>query len=116
MPISDYDIGQGYEVIVLYADADTIALRYTREDSSGSQGYTVHVDNICVDVNLLALYNSLDAADGPRYEYPNSSYNLPVLAAGQRFGTARSETVVAIVDTGNFMDPRSSNEWWQVRS
>jgi hypothetical protein len=116
VPTSGYNIGQGYEVMVIYADADTIALRYTREDSSGSQGYTVHVDNVCVDVNLLALYNDLDAADGPRYKYPNSSYDLPVLAAGQRFGTARTETIVAIVDTGNFMDPRSSAEWWQVRS
>jgi hypothetical protein len=115
VPVSDYDIGEGKEAMVLFADADSIALRYTREDSSGSPGYTVHLDKICTDPNLLALYNSTDNPAGPRY-VPNPSYPLPALAAGQIFGTARgSEVVVAIVDTGTFMDPRSCNEWWQVR-
>ena len=116
VPISDYDIGQGMEVLVLFADQDTVALRYTREDSSGSQGYTVHVDNICTDPSLLALYDQLDAPNGPRYIYPNPSYNLPNMPAGYPFGTARdTEIVVAISDTGAFQDPRSCNEWWQVR-
>ncbi|NLF00431.1 MAG: hypothetical protein GX601_05565 [Anaerolineales bacterium] len=67
VPISGYDIGGGMEVIVLFADADTVALRYTREDSSGSSGYTLHVSGICTDPALLALYNALDAPSGPRY-------------------------------------------------
>jgi len=100
---------------VLFADEDTIALRYTREDSSGALGYTLHVDKICVDPNLLALYNSLDDPNGPRYEYPNHSYKLPNLPAGKVFGTARgAEVVVAIADTGMFMDPRSKHEWWRI--
>ena len=119
VPTSAYGIGEGMEVLVLFADESTIALRYTREDSSASQGYTLHVDNICTDPNLLALYNALDDPDGPRYEYHESrsyAYDLPTLAAGQPFGTARgTEVVVAIVDTGQFMDPRSCNEWWQIR-
>ena len=119
VPASGYDIGGGsspYEVLVIFADEDSIALRYTREDSSGSAGYTVHVDHICVDPNLLALYDALDDPDGPRYDYPNDSYDLPNLRAGQPFGTARGgEIVVAIVDSGAFMDPRSCNEWWQAR-
>jgi hypothetical protein len=65
---------------------------------------------------LLALYNSLDDPDGPRYWFPNPSYDLPNLPAGHPFGTARGDgIVVAIVDSGGFMDPRSCNEWWQVR-
>ena len=121
VPASAYDIGQGYEVIVLYADERRVALRYVREDSAGAQGYTVHLDGLCTDPNLLALYTGLDAAAGPRYVYrpPNQrpySYLLPVLPAGKPLGVARgSEVVVAIVDTGNFMDPRSCNEWWQIR-
>ncbi len=121
VPTSDYDIGEGYEVIVLHADEHRVALRYAREDSAGAVGYTVHVDGLCTDPNLLALYRQLDAANGPRYVYrpPEQrpySYALPVLPAGQPIGVARGiEVVVAIVDTGSFMDPRSCNEWWQIR-
>jgi hypothetical protein len=116
VPASGYGIGGGMEVLILFADEDSITLRYTREDSSAPPGYTVHVDNICTDPNLLALYNALDVSTGPRYQYPNAAYNLPNLPAGKPFGTARGgEIVVAIVDTGTFLDPRSCNEWWQVR-
>ena len=118
VPQSGYSIGgdPAMEVLVLFADEDTVALRYTREDSSGAQGYTVHVDNICTDPNLLALYNQLDDSGGPRHMYPNPSYDLPNLPEGHRFGTARStEIVVAIADTGTIQDARSCNEWWQIR-
>jgi hypothetical protein len=116
VPASGYDIGGGMEVLVLFADHDTVALRYTREDSSAPPGYTIHIDNICTDPNLLALYNTLDDPSGPRYQYPNASYGLPNLYAGQSFGVARtSEVVVAIADTGSFQDPRSLDEWWQIR-
>ena len=121
VPVSDYDIGQGYEVIILYADERRVTLRYTREDSAGAQGYTVHVDGLCTDPSLLTLYLELDAAAGPRYVYrpPNLrpyAYPLSVLPVGKPLGVARaSEVVVAVVDTGNYMDPRSCNEWWQIR-
>lgn len=114
-PVSGYDIGGGQEVIVLFADADTVTLHYTREDSAAT-GYTLHLDQICTDPNLLNLYNALDAATGPRYQYPNVHYQLPTLAAGQTFGTTSTlHMVVAIADTGAFQDPRSCDEWWQIR-
>lgn len=119
VPTSGYDIGGGMEVIVLFADEDTVTLKYTREDTAAT-GYTVHVDNICTDPNLLALYQSLDDPTGLRYVYAVGrpyAYDLPILPAGQPFGTARgNEIVVAIVDTGTFQDPRSCNEWWQERT
>ncbi len=116
VPISGYDIGHGMEVLVLFADQDSIALRYTREDSSAPPGFTLHIDGICTDPNLLALYAQLDDPGGPRYVYPNTSYDLPVLYAGQPLGTARgSQIIVAIADTGTFQDPRSCNEWWRIR-
>jgi hypothetical protein len=115
-PVSGYDIGAGMEVIVLFADADTITLHYTREDSA-AVGYTIHIDQICTDPTLLNLYNSLDDPDGPRYDYPSSGYSLPTLPAGKAFGTTSMQNmVVAIVDTGAFLDPRSCNEWWKIRS
>ena len=109
------------EVLVLYADENTVTLRYTRDDSSAPAGYTLHIDNICTDANLLALYNLLDDPDGARYVYrpPGQrpyTYPLPNLAESQLLGTGRGgEMVAAIADTGSFQDPRSMNEWWQIR-
>jgi hypothetical protein len=123
VPHSGYSIGgdPAMEVLVLYADEDTVTLRYTRDDSSAPAGYTLHIDNICTDPNLLALYNQLDKPDGPRYDYrpPGQrpyTYPLPNLAESQLLGTGRGgEVVAAIADTGSFQDPRSMNEWWQIR-
>jgi hypothetical protein len=123
VPQSGYDIG-GYpqmEVLVLFADEDTVTLRHTRDDSSAPPGYTVHIDNMCTDPNLLTLYYQLDDASGPRYVYklPEErpySYPLPNLLERQTIGTASSaEIVVAVADTGSFQDPRSLNKWWQIR-
>lgn len=121
VPSSGYDIGGGMEVLVLYADKNSVTLRYTREDSSGAAGYSVFIDNICTDPNLLALYQRRDDPSGPRYKYVSPEnrphiYDLPNLPAGQALGTViEREIVVAISDTGRFWDPRSCNEWWQIR-
>ncbi len=120
VPHSDYDIGgdpgNHMEVIVIFADQDTIALHYTREDTS-AVGYTVHVTNICTDPNLLAHYNAHEQAG--RYvcrSRGSGGYNLVTLPENQVFGTARGdEIVVAITDVGNFQDPRSCSGWWQIR-
>jgi hypothetical protein len=105
--------------VVIFADADSITLHFTREDSAAA-GYTMHIDNICVDPNLLSLYNSLDNNTRNTFHPPardgDLEYNLAGLTQGQTFGTARgTEIRVAIVDTGAFMDPRSRDEWWQIR-
>ncbi len=93
----------GYVALVLYAEPNRITLKYTREDNV-VRGYTVHVENVCVDPNLLALYNALNAARSPQ---------LPALRNSQPFGTARTgEIAVAVRDCGNFMDPRSRKDWW----
>jgi hypothetical protein len=103
VPASGYDVG-GYEVLVLYASAERITLKYTREDSV-ARGYALHVENVCVEPRLLALYQSWNAA---------GRGHLPALRAGQPFGRARDDEIgVAIRDTGAFMDPRSRNDWWQ---
>lgn len=100
-------------MMVIYADANNIALKYTVEDTAVT-GYTVHIRNITVDTNLLALYNSLNNSARDTFMFRGSQhYNLPYLASGQAIGFATgNEIVVAIVDTGSFMDPRSCNEWW----
>lgn len=114
-PTSYYEIafvgGVHYQAFVMYADADTVALHYSAEDTVVN-GYTVHIDNICTDPNLLALYNSLDGGGtGPRYN--NTSFNMPYVGLGQAIGTARDNLVrVKIVDTGSTLDPRGCWNLW----
>jgi LysM repeat protein len=106
VPDADYEIGQGYAVLVLYASTKRITLKYTGEDSVVN-GYTIHVDGICVEPGLLALYKRMNS---------EGRGHLPALRAGQPFGRARdTEIQVAIRDTGRFMDPRVRKDWWQGR-
>jgi hypothetical protein len=104
VPSAGYDIGQGYQVLVLYADANRITLKYTGEDSVVN-GYTIHVEGICVEPRLLALYDKMNA-EGRK--------QLPALKAYQPFGRAAGyEIQVCLRDTGRFMDPRVRKDWWR---
>ncbi len=109
VPSSGYAIGtlaDGYEVLVLYAALDRITLKYTREDNV-VRGYTLHVENVCVEPSLLSLYQERDAA---------GRGTLPALHPGQAFGRAKGDAIgVAIRDNGTFMDPRSRKDWWRGR-
>jgi len=103
LPDSGYDIGDSYEALVLYAAEDRITLKYTLDDNVVI-GYTIHIENVCVEPRLLALYRTWN--DAGRGE-------LPALRGGQPFGRARAgEIRVAIRDTGTFLDPRSRWDWW----
>jgi hypothetical protein len=104
VPNSGYDIGGGNDVMVLYATDNRITLKYSREDNVVG-GYTIHIEDVCVDPALVALYDSLNAA---------GRAELPALPGGQAFGRALgSEIKVSIRDAGNFLDPRSRKDWWQ---
>jgi len=104
VPDSGYDIGQGFEVLVIHAAAGRVTLSYTRSDNV-VRGYVLHVTGVCVEPRLLALYERLDAAGRTR---------LPALRTGEAFGTAAADAVrMAIRDTGTFMDPRSRKDWWR---
>ncbi|HXF63099.1 MAG TPA: hypothetical protein VNK95_15850 [Caldilineaceae bacterium] len=88
---------------VLFAEETRLTLAYTRDDSP-AYGYVIHLENVCVDPNLLALYRSLHQA---------GRTSLPALRAGDPIGSARSDVIqVAVRDTGSFMDPRSRKDWW----
>jgi hypothetical protein len=106
VPDSGYTIGSGYEVLVLYASIERITLKYTRDDNVIS-GYTLHVENVCVDPSLMALYQESNSTGRGQ---------LPALRPGQAFGRARGPEIgVAIRDNGTFLDPRSRNDWWRGR-
>jgi len=97
------DVGEGYKALVLYASAQRLTLKYTREDNVIA-GYTLHVENVDVDPILLALYQRLNN---------EGRHELPALRAGQAFGRASGDRVgLTIRDTGAFMDPRSRKDWW----
>jgi len=97
-------IAGDYKASVLYASSDRLTLKYTSEDNM-IFGYGLHLENICVDANLLALYQQLNSA---------GRYQLPALRAGQAIGRARSDHVGVVVrDTGAFMDPRLHYDWWR---
>lgn len=103
-PDSPRTIGSGYEALVLYATADRITIKFTREDNVVS-GYTLHVEGICIEPNLLAHYTALDRA---------RRAELPALRGGQPFGRAQGGVVrVAIRDNGQFLDPRGRPHWWR---
>ena len=89
---------------MLYAESNRITLGYTREDSVAN-GDAVHLENVCVDPNLLALYQSSNAT-GRAF--------LPALREDEVLGTAGSgQVLVAVRDRGVFFDPRSRLDWRQ---
>ena len=104
VPDSGYTIGGGYEVLVLYAREERITLKYTGEDNVVF-GYTIHLENICIEPDLLALYQTWNEA---------GRSELPALMSGQAIGRAYGQEIgVSIRDTGAFLDPRTRKDWWQ---
>lgn len=104
LPHSGYEIGSGYHALILYADRNRMTLKYTRDDNV-VHGYTIHMENICVEPTLLAAYGTLNAAGRAQ---------LPALSEGVPLGRAMgAEVLIAIRDSGRFMDPRSRKDWWR---
>lgn len=103
VPSSGYTIGGGYQVLVLYASQDRLTIKYTREDTIVG-GYGIHLENICADPDLLALYQASNAA---------GRYQLPALRAGQALGRARSNFIGVVMRDTGFLDPRWRYDWWQ---
>ncbi|MEZ4862951.1 MAG: CAP domain-containing protein [Caldilineaceae bacterium] len=96
--------GAAYLTAVLYAEPTRITLAYTR-DGFVAHGYTVHMEQLCVDPTLVALYQQAENA---------GRWQLPAIRREQPVGTAYgAEVLVAIRDRGAFLDPRSRKDWWQ---
>jgi hypothetical protein len=104
VPNSGFDLGEGYEALVLYASPSQITLKFNRIDSVVT-GYTLHLEDICVDPALLDLYLAMNAEGRGR---------LPALRAGQAFARAhRSDFGIATRFFGAWYDPRDCAMWWR---
>ena len=104
VPESGYNLGEGYNAMVLYADSERITLAYSRDDNP-VRGYVLYLEGVAVDANLLALYQQSDKL---------GRGELPGLRTGQAFGrTISTDLKFAIRDAGGFMDPRSRKDWWR---
>ncbi len=108
---SGYNVIDGYEAYVLYANETSITVSYLNNDrvvGDNGNGYALHYDEICVDPNLLSLYRSLNS---------QGRKDLPVLSGKQVLGNAKtSEIIVSMRDSGEFMDPRSDAWWLGIQS
>lgn len=104
VPNAGYTIGEGMQVLMLYATSERVTLKYTREDNV-VDGYTLQIEGICVDPELQQAYQARDTSDRRQ---------LVALAAGSPIGRARGDEIkVAIRDKGRFMDPRTEKDWWR---
>lgn len=108
--IAGTETSGGYTATILFADANSVTIKYTLQDDVVSH-YTVHLDNICTDPNLLTLYNQLDAQ---KYQNSTVRYKLPIVKGKQIIGTAKGDDVrVTIRNSGEFIDPRLKNSFWR---
>lgn len=97
--------GGGAIALVLFADERELTLGYSRHDDVGA-GYVIHLLNLCVDPNLVALYRA-QLNNGRR-----ATGHLPAVRDAQPVGTATGPLIVAVRDRGAFLDPRSRKDWW----
>jgi hypothetical protein len=95
--------GGGFKALVLYAEPIRITLSYTRDDTV-AHGYVVHLEDLCVDPNLVMLYRHSNGA---------GRGTLPALREGEVLGVAAGALGVAVRDRGTFADPRSHKDWWR---
>jgi uncharacterized protein YraI len=103
LPAGGSDMGEGRRALVLYASPERITVKYSPDDNVVS-GYTVHIENVCVEPGLLALYEQMNEAGRGA---------LPGLRPGEPLGRATgSELGVVVRDNGSFLDPRSRKDWW----
>lgn len=103
-PKAGRSIGGGNVLMLIFATQTTATFVHGEGDNP-QDGYFLHIDNLCVDPNLLDAYKREDAA-GRR--------SMPVIATGQIFGYGNGSDVrIAIRDSGDWMDPRARKDWWQ---
>ncbi|KKQ38908.1 MAG: hypothetical protein US54_C0001G0033 [Candidatus Roizmanbacteria bacterium GW2011_GWA2_37_7] len=125
MPGTGYDIGGGYEAMVVFAASDRVTLHIGRHEyftgtktcASGqicSGGYWIYVKNICVDQQIQNAYNKAKGAQ----EAAGADLNpiqLPMVLPGHILGKASGSSVlVGVRDNGPFISIFKPDYWGGV--
>lgn len=106
VPVSGRGLSGGYEIVVIYAEEDVLTIKYTEHDNVVI-GYTIQFQNIETDPQLLERYKATE-------ECQNGIRVLPAYREGEIIGKAAGDVlIVAVRDTGAWMDPRWEDHWWQ---
>lgn len=103
MPSRGPKIRDQFIGMVLYAEPNRITFVYLSADTP-AQGYLVHVEDVAIAPELVALYRKLNSEGRKR---------LPALRNGEVFGVVDKGMIkIAMRDTGSFLDPRACKDWW----
>ncbi|QQS44494.1 hypothetical protein IPM65_02760 [Candidatus Roizmanbacteria bacterium] len=128
VPSTGYDIGGGYEAMVVFATADRVTIHIGRHEyfvGSGqnncnggtcSGGYWIYVKGICVDKQIQQAYNNVKAAQQSAGADKNP-IQLPMVRPGQILGKATGTSViVGVRDNGPFITTSKPVYWEGVPS
>jgi hypothetical protein len=118
-PTTGYDVGGGYEAMVVFADANRITLHVGIHEYMDGQdarlgvcptgpdgckgGYWIYVSGIAVDSDIIAAYNEKKGVQQGSNLSNNISdrIELPIIKPGRRLGASQgSGVVVAVRDSG----------------
>ncbi len=126
VPATGYDIGGGYEAMVVFAESDRVTLHIGRHEyfvgsdenncNGGrcSGGYWIYVKGICVDQKILDAYNNVKSIQ----EQANADKNpiqLPMVKPGHTLGKAIGNSVtVGVRDNGPFISTSKPIYWTGV--
>lgn len=129
VPTTGYDIGGGYEAMVVAAESTRITLHIgIHEYMVGSDpalggcpagqpckgGYWLYISGINVDSDILAAYNlkkGVQQGAGLAQEI-STRIELPVVKPGRRLGTSRGDGVVVLLrDSGPIINANKNFMW-----
>lgn len=128
VPSTGYDIGGGYEAMVVFAAQDRVTIHIGRHEyfvGSGqnncnggtcSGGYWIYVKGICVDKQIQQAYDGVKAAQQSAGADKNP-IQLPMVKPGQILGKATgTSVVVGVRDNGPFITTSKPIYWEGVPS
>lgn len=123
VPATGYDIGGGYEAMVVFASNDRVTLHIGRHEyfvgsdqnncngGKCSGGYWIYVKGICVDQKILDAYKSVKSIQDQANADKNPIH-LPMVKPGHTLGKATGNGVtVGVRDNGPFISTSKSIYW-----